>query len=749
MLVREKPLAMRIIMFSNLFKRIFGFFFFLCRSTCQSHEKKVPNFFVNILGLLLFSFLCIYYGSLYYFHPLDPSFMTVSSPSSHVQNPFGANGAYISGFVIYYFGLGSCFLTFPMIVGLFLLLFKGKSSSFFFKFFLSWLSFFVSLLFLLQKHLEAYSVEGIELPPGGAFGFLVHEWFLSHWGVYGSHTFVVLSVWFFITVLFRVNFISPKLPLFLKAIFRIFFVKLKNIFLCLRFFLKLKGTTKENQRTFKKEETQEKKDFLVREEAKILKKKPSDEKFFASVRAIFRQNLDKNQGDEALDAEVGQLILKTLAEFGVKGKLLDFVRGPSLVTYNFQPEEGVRQAKVFSLVDDLALALKVQCVIIKPAPDKRALGIQVPRTNPDVVYLGDILKTKEYLETTSPLTLAFGLSEKGEAICEDLAAMPHLLIAGSTGSGKSVCINTFICSVLAKASPEEVRFLMIDPKMLELSVYNKIPHLLAPVVTTDLNKAKACLNWAVYEMERRYSLMEKASVRDLSSYNLKFGNNPSHEKLPFIVVIIDELADLMLMAAKDIEQLIQRLTQKARACGIHLILATQRPSVDVVTGIIKANLPCRVSFRVVSRYDSKTILDQNDAEKLLGRGDMFFMKPGEVHLKRIQGAFISEKEIHELVEKLAYFGGSYDEGVVSWIDLHIKDSSEETFRGINPSQSSEELYDQAKDIARTNGLVSTSFLQRHLGLGYNRAAKIIDKMEEEALISGPDGSKKRKWIKKD
>lgn len=512
---------------------------------------------------------------------------------------------------------------------------------------------------------------------------------------------------------------------------------------------RFKKKPKEDQKNFKQEEIEEKKDLFFVEKIEPSKKKPSDEIFFASLRDIFRQNLEKNTCDETSDAEVGQLIVKTLTEFGVKGKLLDFVRGPSLVTYNFQPEEGVRQAKVFSLMDDLALALKVQCVVIKPAPHKSALGIQVPRKNPDIVYLGDILNTKEYLGMKSPLALAFGLSEKGEAVCEDLAAMPHLLIAGSTGSGKSVCLNTFICSVLAKASPEEVRFLMIDPKMLELSIYNSVPHLLAPVVTTDLNKAKACLNWAVYEMERRYSLMEQVSVRDLSSYNAKFGKNPSYEKLPFILVIIDELADLMLMATKDIEQLIQRLTQKARACGIHLILATQRPSVDVVTGVIKANLPCRVSFRVVSRYDSKTILDQNDAEKLLGKGDMFFMKPGEVHLKRIQGAFVSENEIHELVKKLAYFKGSYEESVVNWIDTHIKDSSEESFKGTSSSLLSEELYDQAKDIARTNGLVSTSFLQRQLGLGYNRAAKIIEKMEEEALISGPDGSKKRKWIKQD
>ena len=283
-----------------------------------------------------------------------------------------------------------------------------------------------------------------------------------------------------------------------------------------------------------------------------------------------------------------------------------------------------------NLIDDLALALKTHAIIIKPSKNKRALEIQVPNQNPTVVNLGNILSSNAYQKSKSPLTLALGVSERGESICEDLKEMPHVLIAGSTGTGKSVCLNSFICSIPTKATPDMVRFLMIDPKMLELSIYDKIPHLLAPVITTDLNKATAALKWAVYEMERRYEILQKMEVKNLQDYNEKIKNEKyqpeegeeegePYEKLPYVVLIIDELADLMLMASKDIEQLIQRLSQKARACGIHLILATQRPSVDVVTGVIKANLPCRLSCRVVSRYDSRTILDQTDAEKLLGK----------------------------------------------------------------------------------------------------------------------------------
>ena len=724
------------------FKKVFFSVLFFPKFLFQNQKQ---SFLSNFISLLILVFIVFYYGSLFFFSPFDESFITSTTRIPNVMNPFGLMGSYLSSLSIFYFGLSSWVLPLPLFF--FLLSQIEKGFFFFLQYFLSWFLGFFSLVFLFTFYFESYSLQGVSFLASGVLGDLITKNLITYFGSYGSVFLSVLFAWFCVSSLLRVKFLS----------FRFIF---SPFFLVRRFF----------SWAFSKNHSSEEQELSVPQKSKKLKQKkiassksPSssssvsskeglvEEKFLESLRSLFKKTKRPSSSqDEEDDSDMAELILKTFHEFGLKGKILDYTRGPSLVTYNFQPEEGVRQSKVYGLSDDLALALRVQCVMIKPAQDERALGIQVPRKNPEVVYLGDILKDPSFEASVSPLTLALGLSEKGEPVCEDLASMPHLLIAGSTGSGKSVCLNTFICSILTKASPDDVRFLMIDPKMLELSVYNNIPHLLAPVITTDLNKAKAALNWAVYEMERRYTLMEKEGVRDLSSYNrkIKVEQDKSKEVLPAIVVIIDELADLMLMAAKDVEQLIQRLTQKARACGIHLILATQRPSVDVVTGVIKANLPCRISFRVVSRYDSKTILDQNDADKLLGRGDMFFMKPGAMSLRRIQGAFVSEEEVKVLTKKLSYFEGSYREDVVDWIEENKEEekSNSSSLLGGPSGSSFEELYEEAKEIARSHGLVSTSFLQRQLSLGYNRAAKIIEKMEQEGLISGQDGSKKRKWI---
>lgn len=719
-------------------------------------EKDNNSVFSNFFVFLLLVFVGFYYGSLYFFNPFDTSWMTVVSPQkSHILNPFGEKGALLSSFSIYYLGLGSWVFPLPLLVLIIFIVAERFSLSFFLKFLTSQICFLTPCLFLLSYHREVFYLEQVDFLAGGAFGVYLGEFFLKNIGPYGSHLFSFMSLWFSIALLFDLNFISPKIPSFFVWSWKKITSILKS---CLRF-ISQQMKRKEKLKSTPPAPPAPKSEVKLKPLRNLLspkyKKSPGEKVHQGNLKAVFKKSYPNLEEEHPDDAKTEKLILKTLEEFGLKGTMLDFVRGPSLITYHFRPEEGVRQARVFSLADDLALALKVQCVMIKPATEKRALGIQVPRAHPELVSLGDILNSEAYEGNPSPLTLTLGLSEKGEPVCEDLASMPHLLIAGSTGSGKSVCLNTFICSILTKASPEEVRFLMIDPKMLELSVYNNIPHLLAPVVTTDLEKAKSCLNWAVYEMERRYSLMEKKGVRDIASFNERMKENkkdvspnPLEEDdspLPYIVVIIDELADLMLMAAKDIEGLIQRLTQKARACGIHLILATQRPSVDVVTGIIKANLPCRLSFRVVSRYDSKTILDQNDAEKLLGRGDMLFMKPGAHSLQRIQGAFVSEEEVNQFVSQLGKPEPLYDENVVEWIE---QNTLSESSSGFDPSAlgSGQDLYEKAIKIARSEGKISTSFLQRHLSIGYNRAANLIERMEKEGLISGLDGSKKRKWL---
>lgn len=353
-----------------------------------------------------------------------------------------------------------------------------------------------------------------------------------------------------------------------------------------------------------------------------------------------------------------ELISKTFSHFKIPGcKIISWQTTSVLTTYEFQPPAGIKLAQVTALADDLALALKVSSLTIVPLPAKQALGIQIPNRQRQPVYLGEILRSATFSKSTSKLTFAVGKDSNGLAICHDLQTMPHLLIAGSTGSGKSMAINSLLCSILSRANADQVKLILVDPKMLELSLYEGIPHLLRPVIT-DVDETHKALQWVIEEMHRRYTLMKQFDVRNIESFNDKCQQTGresvqlNEKPLPYIVFVIDELADVMLSAAKEIEQAIQRLAQKARASGIHLVLATQRPSVDIITGVIKANLPCRMAFRVTSKHDSRTILDIMGAEKLLGKGDMLFQYPGLVQPLRIQGALVSEREIQQLVSYL-------------------------------------------------------------------------------------------------
>lgn len=700
---------------------------------------KEVNYTKSLWVFALICFLSLYYGSLFFFEPLDSSWITTTIPEVAIKNPFGSQGAWLSSFFFYFFGLGAWLVPLPLVFLSLSFLKEQRKLMFFNRLFFSWILMLPSLLFLLNHYQTIVNIKGIDFLAGGSIGLSLSLWFIKNWGLTGTNILAFFSLTY--SLILSLNLISI-LDFFSQAVVYCY-ENIKSLFI---FLFKMFFTKSEEKESTESSLVQEKKK-RTRKSLNFFQKIPE-----SSLQAIFKcSNLSKiKTGSE--EREISELIIKTLAEFNVEGKILDYVKGPSLTTYNFTPAEGVRQAKIISLINDLGLALKTQALIIKPSANKRALEIQVPNRNPITVFLGNILNSKVYTQSKSPLTLAFGVTEKGDAVCEDLKEMPHILIAGSTGTGKSVCLNSFICSILVKATPESVRFLMIDPKMLELSIYDKIPHLLAPVITTDLNKATAALRWAVHEMERRYKIMQKLEVKSLSDYNQKIKNQKKpnaeeqdeeeiYENLPYVVLVIDELADLMLMAAKDIEQLIQRLSQKARACGIHLILATQRPSVDVVTGVIKSNLPCRLSFRVVSRYDSRTILDQIDAEKLLGKGDMFFMKPGNQNLQRIQGSFVSTEEVSSLVERLNVEEKTYDETVVRWINNKTEEG-----KSIAKPESSSDHYALAKAIGKRYGTVSTSFLQRQLKIGYNKAADIIEQLEEEGLITKAEGSKKRKWI---
>jgi S-DNA-T family DNA segregation ATPase FtsK/SpoIIIE len=473
------------------------------------------------------------------------------------------------------------------------------------------------------------------------------------------------------------------------------------------------------------------------------------------------QTLSAEQQQE-FEKTANQLI-KILQDFNVEGQCVAIQPGPVVAVYEFQPKAGTKLSKVTGLIDDIALALKVDSIFIHPVSGKRALGIQVPNQKRETVYLGDILKSAAFAKAASPLTFAMGKSLSGEPICEDLATMPHLLTAGQTGSGKSVAINSLLCSIILKAKPEEVRMILVDPKILELKVYEGIPHLLMPVIT-EAPKASLALKWACMEMDRRYQLMELARVRHITGFNQywekasvderaeleRLADTSNLSQLPYIVIVIDELADLMLTAPKDVESSIQRLAQKARASGIHLVLATQRPSVDVITGVIKANLPCRSSFKVFSRGDSRTVLDCIGAERLLGKGDMLFLKPGTSRLQRIQGAFLDDSEVVDMVEAIKKDSEPhYDEAAIAWIEDEFQRHTSNgdlkpDIEGLDDNE--DPKWDEALAIAQSQGHVSASFLQRNLKIGYNRAARIVETMEAQGLVGPADGSKPRKWL---
>jgi DNA segregation ATPase FtsK/SpoIIIE, S-DNA-T family len=456
-----------------------------------------------------------------------------------------------------------------------------------------------------------------------------------------------------------------------------------------------------------------------------------------------------------------RLIEKKLSDFGIEVKVVAAQPGPVITRYEIEPAVGVKGSQVINLVKDLARALSVVSVrVVETIPGKSCMGLEIPNPKRQVVRLSEILSSKIYAEMASPLTLAMGKDIAGNPVVADLARMPHVLVAGTTGSGKSVAINAMILSLLYKATANDVRLILVDPKMLELSVYEGIPHLLTPVVT-DMKQAAHALNWCVGEMDRRYKLMSTLGVRNLSGFNQKikeaekagkplknpFSITPESpeplKELPLIVVVIDELADLMMVVGKKVEELIARLAQKARAAGVHLLLATQRPSVDVITGLIKANIPTRVSFQVSSKVDSRTILDQMGAEQLLGQGDMLYLPPGTGYPQRVHGAFVSDQEVHKVVDYLK------SRGQPQYIEDVLEGGVVDAENGGTPGEADAEadpLYDQAVDIVVKSRRASISLVQRHLRIGYNRAARLIEQMERAGLVSSMQSNGNREVI---
>jgi len=466
-----------------------------------------------------------------------------------------------------------------------------------------------------------------------------------------------------------------------------------------------------------------------------------------------------SQIDEAGLEATSRLIERKLREFGVEVRVLAAYPGPVITRYEIEPASGVKGSQITNLAKDLARSLSVVSIrVVETIPGKSCMGLELPNTQRQVVRLSEILSAKVYNDNPSPLTLAMGKDISGNPVVADLAKMPHVMVAGATGSGKSVAINAMILSLVYKATPEDVRLIMVDPKMLELSAYEGIPHLLAPVVT-DMKLAASALNWCVGEMDKRYRLMSALGVRNIASFNQKLAEarkagrpltnpfsitpeNPERlDHLPYIVVLIDELADLMMVAGKKVEELIARLAQKARAAGIHLVLATQRPSVDVITGLIKANIPTRVAFQVASRIDSRTILDQQGAESLLGQGDMLYLPPGHGVPTRVHGAFVSDDEVHRVCAWLKELGPpQYDEGVLASAD------EEEGGEDGDSDAEADPLYDEAVAYVLKSRRASISSVQRQLRIGYNRAARLIEAMERAGLVSPMQSNGNREVI---
>lgn len=765
------------------------------------HSYQRELFLTVTIGLSVF-----FWTAVASFHPLDTSPFSASIPATAPHNLAGTLGAVISSFAIFVFGMTAWLLPLPLILSAILVVKKdalafAKARS------LGWILFFCTACAGAAILKPYATLAGFDFPSGGLIGSRISNILLTTLGKVGL--FIVLATSAVAAVLLvareaLLSSLSRKATQSLNV----------GSFKPLDFRKYLRSSAPEAAEASSDEEDDAEADVDDEEEEdssegpdlfarsslgsaaepsvddaqfdesefqtggptvhaespikgsqKSTYKPPTTDPNYRPPPLALFQRSESDAVSAATQRELestAAILVKTFEDFGVNGQVIGFQPGPVVTVYEFQPDAGVKQSKIIGLIDDLALALKVDSIFIHPVRGKRALGVQVPNTKRESVFLGDVLSASTFRDSLSPLTFGMGKTINGTPISADLAAMPHLLIAGATGSGKSVAVNAMLSSIIMKAHPEEVRMILVDPKMLELSVYEGIPHLLMPVIT-EPTKASLALKWAASEMERRYKLMQMACVRNIAGFNefwtkaseqrrqeiQEAMNDESIGRLPYILLVIDELADLMMTAPKDVEASIQRLAQKARASGIHMVLATQRPSVDIITGVIKANLPCRVAFQVVSKHDSRTILDLIGAEKLLGKGDMLLQRPGIGRLERIQGALISDEEVLNLVAAVKQNAReTYDENIISWIDDEYNKQKEGADDGASDGggEDDDPKWDEAIAIGRTHGVVSASFLQRHMKIGYNRAARIVEAMEARGYVDKADGSKPRKWL---
>ena len=768
------------------------------------NEKTFSELIRDFFGILLFAFTLFSLLALTTYSPKDPSFSNAIAGKTAIINQGGLVGAVISDSLVQMFGSGAFF--FPILTLILGWVFiRGKQFHHWPWVFCSGILFLTSLCALSAILLDADPYFGGNVQTGGMAGtvlgsFLV-QWLNQRGAVLTLSTFTFLSILGLtrLTANSIINGIKTAVVKTLQSVVHVWNFIWES-FAAWREQAKIERQEREEEEQeeelveepiivsssppplivqpvkknsrpepeeYEEDEEEDEEEFYVDEE-ELLPDEESEE--YCVPPGSLLEEAPEHEDPEELREEIlanSAILEQKLADFGVQGRVVQVLPGPVITLFEYEPAPGIKVSRILGLSDDLALAMRATSLrILAPVPGKPVVGIEIPNTKKETVYFSEIINSEDFMESESILPLAIGKDNIGQPVVQDLATIPHLLMAGSTGSGKSVGMNAMICSILLNASPDEVKMIMIDPKMLELSIYDGLPHLIAPVVTNP-KKAAGALQWAVAEMEARYKMMAEAGVRNIKGFNEHVETleeeydekilaaeksrrkNPKDEeddeeeeipeppmKLPYIVILIDELADLMMVAGKGVEECLTRLAQMARAAGIHLIVATQRPSVDVLTGIIKANFPARIAYKVISRVDSRTILDSMGADKLLGKGDMLFLPPGTSRLRRIHGCMVSDAEINRIVDFIKkQQSPEYDENIFDSVMVEEEAAEEE--------EEFDEKYDEAVALVAKERQASISYIQRRMRIGYNRAARIVECMEREGVVGPSDGVRPR------
>ena len=705
----------------------------------------------EIIGILLFFLVVFTLVSLLSYSPSDPSLLNAVG-GGKINNLFGVFGSHLAGLLIGVFGLGAFWIPLLLLLTSMHIL-GGHSRTAILCTIFGGLLLIVTTGSLLALNRPTYVLFGNGFSAGGFIGIPFKTFLVRYSNPIGA--VIILGIIWLIGFIMTTGF---SLLTFFRWCYGLSFTIVDHV---KTFYLKHKERrqkAKKRRKVIKENAVKKAAPIKIKSTVNTpIKSAPiPKQEVFGFMRSgsgfqLPSVNLLEEPENRPISADddnlrmLSKLLEKKLEDFGVRGQVVAISPGPVITTFEYEPASGIKINKIVNLSDDLALALRATSIrIVAPIPGKAVIGIEVPNAVRETVRFKEIVVSSAFEKSKSRLTICLGKDIIGNPFVAELNRMPHLLIAGATGAGKSVALNTMICSLLYKAGPDEVKLIMVDPKRIELTSYDGIPHLITPVVT-DVKKATNALYWAVREMERRYELLSAKKARNIVQYNRKLktvkpdsADAEPEEKLPFIVIIIDELADLMMVASRDVESALMRLAQMARAAGIHLILATQRPSVDVLTGIIKANFPTRLSFQVSSKTDSRTIIDTNGAENLLGNGDMLFMPPGTAKLRRIHGAYISETELVRITEYLKnQEKPEYDDYVT---EMAVTEAAEAI------GQDADEKYDEAVALITKTRQASISMIQRHLRIGYNRAARIIEMMEKEGIVGPSDGAKPREVL---